>query len=546
MEQQQSLRIIQRSPTTASVVFGKEDLVWDITIFSKTSHQKNEFDLFEQINNYWKGKPLEFQQQVFNLYKKTHAIFEFGGTIETLTLELKPYINEFFKLHKPETLTTWAKMFGNIFISPSLPNEYIGEDSPNASAARFFQAATKNKTYDRRDYINLVGLAIVFRMLIPIFGEFIFLTQASARTNLKEYRAGKLLEGTVIEESEAYNKLRLYVNENIQVDKQKAGPILDGINSEEFPHWQLYMVIVRRLMVGNIKGDPSQPNSHLVTFIHFYLSLRMQAYEYSFSSGKVRDKDIDSSSNESDDKKPSIFEIYKTPTVHSPGDYEQMAFYAQDIEWAISVLCPGLDRDIYNQAVEANRFMAGPIPFHMPQAILVQNLIGPFQAPQVLEHITRLPALGLYNVVQAMLWQYGYRDLAAFLTTTVNDNHSTISGFTHNTRMNIPRVMSDKIRELYPHLKQTSSRSANSKVEPTPMITIKNIIEMMSSQEWKMNICDDWINQLNAGKVSPSRRRDWIIPADIRIQLARLFIQIGMYRVPFHPDSIADFAKQQF
>jgi len=539
----QSLRIIQRTPTTISVVYGQEDLLWDVTVFNNTSHRKNEFDIFEQINQFWYEKPESFQKQVFDVYKKIHEVFQFGGTIDGLTVELGPYVKELTRLHNPDDLAVWAQISARLYVSPSLLSEYSSNDT--MAATRFIEAGTRNKTYLKKDYIKLLGLAICIRALVPVFGEFIFQTGASAGTNFKEFRAGKLLEGTVVEHCEAYDKLQVYVNDIIQTDKQKASPILDGISSETFPVWILYMIIVRRLTVGNLKGDPTQPNSHLVTYIHFYLSQRLLGYENNFSSGKVRDKDV-GSSNTDEESKLSILETYKTPTEHSPGNYELMEFYASDTEWAIQVLCPQLDREIFKQACEASQFMLGPVPFYKAQSILVQNLIGPYLAPDVLQHILRIPSLGLYNVVQAMLWQYGYKELAAFITATIKEDISGLSGSTHTARMNIPRTMNDKIRELYPHLKRTSSRSANSKVEPTPLTTIKNIVEMMSSQQWVMNIHENWLKELDTSMVNAGRRREWRIPPDIRVQLAKLFIHIGSFERPFHPDSLKKFEAMQF
>ncbi|MCK9234860.1 MAG: hypothetical protein M0R77_00920 [Gammaproteobacteria bacterium] len=540
---EKSLRIIQKSPTTVSTYFNDKELIWDVSVFNNTSHRNNEFDIFEQINQYWLTKPISFQEEVFKYYEKIHSVFQFGGTIEDLTLELGPYMKGIIKLHNPDEIAVWSQISARLYVSSSLMSEYA--DNGNEGASRFVQVGTRNKTYLKRDYTKLLGLAISIRALVPIFGEFIFQTGASAGVNFKEYRAGKLLEGTTLETCEAYEKLRLYVNDIAGTDKQKSSPILDGISSEEFPVWILYMIIIRRLTVGNLKGDPNQPNSHLVTYIHFYLNQRLLGYENNFSSGKVRDKDV-GSANADDESKLSVLETYKTPTEHSPGDYEQMAFYANNIEWCINTLCPGLDMKIYEQAKEASAFMLGPVPFYKAQSVIVQNLIGPYLAPDVLEHIQRIPSLGLYNVVQAMLWQYGYKDLASFITTTTKQEHEGLSGSTHTARMNIPRVMSDMIRDLYPHLKRTSSRSVNSKIEPTPLTTIKNIVEHMSVGNWRSNIHEAWLNELDLSAISPSRRRDWRIPPDIRIQLAKLFIQIGMFEVPFHPDNVKKFQQLSF
>lgn len=538
MSSQLQLRIIQRSPTTISTVYGDEDLVWDINLLNNTSHRNNEFDIFEQINLYWQTKPQAFQEAVFKLYKRAYEIFQVGGTIDHLTFELGPTIKELSKLHNPEELAIWGQVAGGLFISPALLRTY----GVASGAERFVPAGTRNMTYLREDYIKLLGLAMAIRAFIPIFGEFALHTATAAGTNFKEQRVGKLLEGTSLEESEAYEKLRIYVNEVIQTDKQKASPVLGGLSSEEFPTWILYMIIVRRLTVGNLKGDPSQPNSHLVTYIHFYLKQRLLGYENVFPAGKVRNKDVGSSSAD-EESKLSILETYKTPSEHSPGDYELMTFYAEQADWAVEVLCPDLDRTIYAQAVEASQFMLGPVPFYQAQAIIVQNLIGPYQAPDVLEHLRRIPSLVLYQIVQAMLWQHGYRDLATFLTTTIKVHDGSLMGTSHAARMNIPREMADRIKDLYPNLKRTSSRSANAKIEPTPMITIKNLVEMMGAQEWVMNIHPEWLKELDTSKVSASRMREWRVPADIRIQLAKLFIQIGMYENPFHTDSLRDFAK---
>lgn len=516
-----------REDAVVNIHLGDRKISWDTSIFRKVAYN-GEYDLFEQINRYWETFDSDTRESIFECYENIREVFDSVQGIEELVKRMRPWITQLLALHDLDKMEQWVKLHGNILIKSTFRREYI-EDRSKLQDAGHIQASTREKTYLYDDVLKLVTFTIGCRIMFPIWGEYILHSSSEVGTEFKEYYAGSLILRTSFEQYEAFRKLHAYVNANTQPERVKTSSILDGLPSDQFPYWALFLILIRRLTIADVRGVNDVT---IVSFIHNYIITRAWKYETNFSFGRTRDKELPSGSGD-DESKLSSLEQYKIPDEHNPGSIVELDRDALNVPAMVSCLCPDLPMNILEQALSAiNNLEHHDI--EVTQIRIFQWLIGPYMAPSFVNNIEKMSLLKMIAVVQAMLWHNGYKDLAVFLSTTKLSEQNITTITIGTTRANIPRTLKDHITELYPHTKRTTGRPNAAKAPATALVAIQKTANEILSSDWKINAHPSWIRQLDYQNVSSARRSEYRVPSDIRVQLAELCVLIAENERPFN------------
>lgn len=502
----------------AKLLFRGEELSWNVSPFDKAAFS-GDFDIFEQINEYWATLPEDQQRRIFEVYKRIRDAFDNLWTAKSLTAALRPLVKELYDEHDLNHLHHWVCFRANVRMPPNLMTAYKESHE---------MPGTRERTYLRDDYQALVSLTIALRAVFPILGEYIFRTQKENGTQYKEYYASKLLNLSSIWTSAPMEKLRTFVTLSIPQDKSKAAAILDGVSTEDFPDWMLGLVLVRRLSVGDIRG--LDPNSTLVTFIFRFIDQKVKTHENSFDLGRINDKNIDSSSSGDESTNLSMLENYKIREEMSTGDITMIEHWTNMPEQIAKRLCPDIDLNLVQEALNSAQALMDQ-DIQDGQVALAQWVLATQVPARGIMYLNKLTVIKALAVTQAVLWHCGYRELAALSTAYPAPEDGSSPLAPSGSRSRIPKEAIAELNVLYPYARRSGSRRNQQQPPSVAQIAIEEMFDKLAANDWKLSMAPRRIQELTGNAKTPR----YMIPNDLRVHLSRMVIAIGSAKAGASP-----------
>ena len=502
---------LRANRVTLTLDHAGETQTWSVAPFNKKVFVED-LDVTEHINKFWMSRPLARQQQIFEIYKQIYAVLSNFGTAVSLLVDLRPLVKQLYDCHPLEEIDQWIAFHGSdtIHIPVRLEDTFVHSDE---------RPMTRDKTYTKPDYVKLIGLTLALRPMIPIWGEFIERTHKETGTSFKEYYAYLLLAYTKLNESQAMEKLLVFIRSYQAGVDQSKNPtaIVDGLGTETSDEWLLGALLVTRICVGDIRGSDTAPG--LVITSYKYITGRISG-SMSASGGNfgdvIRAKDFKTSGT--DDQEISMMEAYKVKQLLPIG---AIAPFEHDLNKPYDVarkVYPQVDLILLDKMIAAiaHRQTDAIWP---PQITLTKIMLARAMSPQAIEHVDKPHTLVAMAIAQTVLWQKGHRKLAGLLSavSTTNSNSHTYSGTGVMAR--IPREMAEEIGVLYPYSFQSVTRQ-----KTTPpceaIVAIDKIAEQFNARDWILMLPEALGTELLG-----SNARRYPCPHDIKIQLARLTIE---------------------
>lgn len=501
---------VQGAPSEVYLEHGSESIAWNIALFDKMSFS-GEFDIFEQINGYWAHLPPAEQDKIFIVYKRIRDVFDAVWETNELTKQLYVLVKELYTHHELENIKHWKDFYSNLMLPDGLREAFKeSHETPG----------TRERTYLKEDYHWLVTLSIALRAMIPIWGEFIARTKKDTGTTFKEYYAFQLMVHANIYRSEPMERLKVYVEHSLPLDKSKSAAILGGLSSEDFPLWVLALVVVRRLSVGDVRGI--DPNSSLVTFIYKYIGQKVKGHDNSFI-GMVKDKPFEGHGQEGENNL-SRLEGYKVKQEIPAGDIAIIGYYAQDIEALAKRICPDIDLNLVQQSeLSVQALMHEQI--WTPQIAVMQWVLKQQQAipPRGLQHLSKTSVLRCMAVTQALLWHRKHYELAALLSAVEQSNTDEQQLGGTDSRARISKDQMEVLEQLFPYSRRPTGKQKAPKRPNPASETIDNVASLFSEHDWKLTLPAEWVAQVTGNR----NNRRYAVPHDIKIKLATLTIAVA-------------------
>ena len=491
------------------MLFRSREIKWSVSLFEKTSFS-GEFDIFEQINGYWKHLTPAAQDKIFDIYSRIRDVFDSIWDTNQLTQDLYPLVAELYTFHELAEIRHWIDFRSDLAIPEGLRDSF---------KESYETPGTRERTYLKEDYRWLVALSIGMRVMIPIWGEFISRTWREAGTTFKEYYAFKLLAYSSIAKSEPMERLRVYVEHSLPADKSISSAILGGISSEDFPTWILGLVVVRRLSVGDVRG--MDPNSSLVTFIYKYIGQKVKGHDASFN-GLIKDKIVEGASQEGE-ANLSKLEGYKVKQEIPAGDIVMMGYYMQNRVALAQRICPDIDLALLD--VSANSVKALEMEqIREPQMGLMQWVMKAVIPPRGLMHLSKPLVLEAMAITQACLWHRQHYELAALLSAVPLTNKDELQLGGGNSRARIPKEMVEELATLFPYARRASGSKQKAVRQPSVgAIAVDSMSNLFSEYDWKLTLPPEWVAKVTGNK----NNRRYSVPHDVKIKLAQLAISIA-------------------
>jgi hypothetical protein len=510
------------NPRSVKVVHDGNELFFNVATYTKTydrSESVNPHKMFDELNEYWATCTNEQLNRIWDVYMRSHQALKFQTDINVIEKMVRRYVAEMYAQVNLSSIRDWVVFKSNILIPSSLKDQYEESELQDY----------RDRTYLRSHYIDLVAMTLGVRMMVPLWGEFIGVSEGDTG-QFKEYVAMKLLYDSHIVVSPAMTRLRDYVRSTIVNSKENnvsAAAILVGISTTELPDYVTAMAVVRRLAIGDV--SPPDENSHIITNIHQYIGNTLRSLDRKFGGkqfgGRVTDKnEATNNRNGPDEQTVSVAEMYKVKQEVPDGELVALSVYTENVHAMAAKVDASIDPALVDACL-ASVMKLDKEPVLKHQVTLVQWTLKDVLPTRAGESLDKPAIMRAMAVTQALLWHWGYFDIAALVTATALPitNSYGYGGGIGDGRGRIPKELMDQLQLLFPHFvtgkgKQQSLRSIN-----VGSKAIDTFADIVTASNWRLNCPNELVEKTN--RIENTKRM--LIPGDLRIQLGRLILFIN-------------------
>lgn len=495
------------APPHLSIEHKQQKLSFNLSRYTRKPFEKG--DVFEYLNNYWADMPYQVQDELFEVYKQVAEFYDDHHT----RIELRTFMTEkalqILTYHDLKHIDDWISFRSDIRIPEAFEANYVDDVDSNM---------TRDKTYTRVDYKQLIGLSLALHALVPIWSEYINIIRHETGNEHKEKHAFQLIHHSPIMASPAMVKLKHYVGA-LTVDKHTPDNILKGISSEDFVHWLVSLIAVKRLCIAHVQIQPDGAN--IITYIYKFIIQRLQAKDNGFENS-YKEKKYDVKGPGGQENKISTLEKYKIKTSISPGEIVEIQYSIKDVFNVASRLTSRVTPEYVQEWLTSSTAL---LEHEIPDThiAILAWVLKPVISPQGLHYLSKEALVELLGVAQAVLWARGYRYLALLLScyAITSDHDMVVSPI--DSKMRLSKEMIEQIEKIYPFNKPSAmKRKSDTRNNNIVLDTIDQLTDTVAMYGWRMTAPAVYIQQeLN------SSSRKFMIRPDIKTSLAELVISIG-------------------
>ena len=198
-----------------------EEITWNANHYSQQTISELP-ELFTCINEYWGRMQQQRQGRIFQLYKEIYEIVTGVAEMRRLLDKLRPKVCELLQEQNVEEIYWYLKIPGNMVLPATLRDTLAENHRPE-------------RTYLRDEYIGLAMVAMILRVMVPVWGE--FCNQQNSAGDRKEVQAVKLLDGSGLLERPEMVKLRTLVEVLVQEETIPLAALLSMVGSQDMGGW---------------------------------------------------------------------------------------------------------------------------------------------------------------------------------------------------------------------------------------------------------------------------------------------------------------------
>lgn len=512
------ITVSNKTPTPSMLAIitshGGEEVTW----YVPTKSIPDKYDVFEEINSFWSTCDEAKQKAIFDSYCDIFKTMNECRDVTSMIFSLRPLVAKLFDFHPQDQIRYWVEMRGRLQIPTGIkkvfdPDKMIG---------------TREKTYIVEDYQKLVPMAISFRIMIPIWGEFMNRNKNDVNTNFISQQAFELVATSNVMHCDAMKRLDLFARHVRVKNRPVESAVFAGISSENLPNWVIANVVVKRLSSGDVRGI--EPESTLVTFMYNFMEQKLKDLE---DQGRVTVKHDTSSGGVNDENNHSRLEGFKIKQDIPAGDIVLLSHYirrAIDMAYQDKPLTPRClirrlnpNPDFVNYVIKSHQSVEAlsEEKLNHAQVTLAAWVLNKYVSIRAMGYLTKQDVLAVIALAQAYLWYNGHRDLAAVVSAIAKRGGMLDDRVIGDSKSNMTDVQAEKFARIFPFERRLKSRKTAKSVSPQVM-SINNMVDIFSANAWQLTLPEDWVSQLRGN----SRYRRYDIPSDIRQKLADLVIEL--------------------
>lgn len=533
-----------------------------ITVNLTVPDPRSKFDpVVGVLNVYWATLKSEVQDAIFTLYKEAHEIMEYAGEHISMHNQLAKVSVKLCNLHNYDDVLQYILRTRPIKIPDDLKSQYDSLSPDNS------------RTYLLMPYLQLVAYTVVIKCMLPIWGEYIQIIVGTVGSEFKEERAAALIKGAKILSTPPAERLSGYVHAYAEADEVDLPAVLGNMSSANFPDYLTTLTLVRRLATCRLPGNaacPEEPVTHLIRDIYGFLKSKVNNSNTMFTKNTVSDKSPEGGRSGSEEDNTSKLELVKLREKVDKGAIERYRQDALDIEniylrldhtapLELLHLCRAELSNKLNMAGDdfriwlVRRVICG-YRVMRPNPTLVADLLQfdlarPFGedgaikskifGPTVTDYLELPERLGLMAVTQALLFHWGYPDLAALISS--NRTLQPMGSFMGVTVAAISGNLIEQAFETYPNLgldpasraeyekmaiesvKSQKAASQFYRIRATKNPLLSNVNEYVSDltlYTWSISVPQSLRARINFRR----QENKWVVPINIKDQLVQLVL----------------------
>lgn len=386
-----------------------QEVVFSCKIYSKVRLPDPD-RVFLELNGWLETLTETVHDQMFEIYKEIRDLYDMDFEPSHIYSTLTTKVANLYKLVDLDKARRWLSTIGNIHIPPEIEDRITENSLYNK----------KEQTYLKTDYVNLATVSLGLRLMMPIWGDYI--DQTTNQELYKETEVLGLLASTGIslwpinefdtdgeETTGVFDKISNYVKFCVDDKATSLGSLWRGLSTVEIPIHLTAKVIVRRLTIVALNDHSSHS---IVANMFKYVKSNLDPMERT-TADKVKEK-LPASAGLSEDDKTSFIEGHKTKGRISAGDI--VLFNQDTLDYEILVeridptCCP---KKLASCIARVNAVANYEIRPH--QILLAQWVMAKAFPARAFPHIDKLSVNYLLASAQALLWHWGFLDVAIYL-----------------------------------------------------------------------------------------------------------------------------------
>lgn len=472
-------------------------------------------ELFEEINEFISGLSKTDQAALYDHYARLETILDtYGEYIEgernKLDDLLKEVVNGIYSIIKFEDLRKYIVANPKIKLPPELTEDYVTTDK--------ITPIYMERTYRKSEYIDLTAIALGLRAMVPVWGAYLPIAKAEEGPRWKEYNGFKLLDDCLLRTSEAFSRLETYVRANIDEDDFELTVVFQHLSSEEIPTYLIALAVIRKLSVAPL--SPVTEKDHLMKIVYNYVCGKNNRMPAAFGNN-IRKK----TENEGmvDDSNGSVWCVFKMKEAISTGELAIFQLAVMDYIQAAQYIEPNIEIDQVERCVSVAQALESfdPTPVQTTLCIWVMSTILAGCVIEMFDRKTMLTAMG---ISQAILWKWGFPQLAILSTASIIEVEEGV------LTQSIPRTkISQKNLELldiiYPYKFPENKRNELMASTNVGVRDVETVASGLFKHDWTPRCPKELAREYQRVDVS----RVLEVSTDIRDECAELLIKLDEY-----------------
>lgn len=486
-------------------VHNGEELVWSATTYGKiTFHDINR--LYKEFNECMEGKSAQVQQEIFNAYKRIHMSLKTTGGDDH-----KKHLSDICKdvkiIYDRYTKKDAAEMFKRAVIRyPKTMADSYGTGGGDYS-----------RTYKISDYDDLIRLSLRYRAIVPVFGQYMVSVHNNDAlgTQYKESSAMSLLRLTDVESDPAMEKLYMYMDATLQkFSPQATAAVHKGLGSDEMPYWLAKKAVFRRVAIGEL--DNGDDLSSIVTNVYNLVKTILDSMGRNFGITRTKTRIPESASTE---ENISHLEAIRVSQQLSDGDKTTINVAYRDGFNYARVVDPTIPESLVLSCIQHTGEWAAQT-IHPHQKLLCRWVLSRSNSPWNMDCLGRESTMTAIGVTQAILYHWGYKQLASLMTAVAVDDLNVAPTTSLWDRDDLPKDMVKTLSETYPYFKPTGKKDQSVDFLNCGFVGVNNAAGQIYQSDWR-HARPSWMEQ----EIGIDRAGTILIPPNLKLQIAEVMIK---------------------
>lgn len=464
---------------------------------------------FDLVNRFIQTLDSQRQQALFDFYLQSKVALDDIQDVLELNLRLSKLIQQLSEIVPVSEMNQWVRFKSGIYI----PNDLM----TNFDDFQDKTLVTRERTYIRDDYIDLVAWTLCLRLISPVWSGFAVRTKNHYGKTWYIFHAYHLITASHYYECEAGRRLAEYVKATIPKDTKMDAAILNGISEADYPAWIVSLTVLRRIIYFPFE-DGSEGIS-LIKVIYKFISQKVNQNDETFDM-TIRVKQTSNAANVSDNNTTSVLEGYSSRQVLNDGDLVMAQEYLYDTYRVTKTLDPTIPDEILRQA-SANQEELMVAELDEAQIVLTQWIINKVIPARMMDYVDRRSLVSAMVAARAWYWHHGYRELA-LLSTAIKVDNVDVHQFTGSEkRTRIVASHYEQLEKFYPYYLRSQNAKKTEKPRLSIMVCIEHVERLLTNHEWRLTVPDTWLESMEL------RSRHYSVPEEIKTNLVNLALELA-------------------